>query len=123
MRNTVLKHLRTLGRGGRSEVPFEDLSEQPEIHGDERKSGREEHLRGGESFLDAPRPRPEKPLEIDARFARRLRIEVAPPIDERRRFAAGRRRRERREDDGETSVRAAAHELRQAAFELFLVGR
>jgi RNA polymerase sigma factor (sigma-70 family) len=32
VRNTVLKHLRTLGRGGRSEVPFEDLSEQPEVH-------------------------------------------------------------------------------------------
>jgi RNA polymerase sigma factor (sigma-70 family) len=31
VRNTVLKHLRTLGRGGRSEVPFEDLSEQPEV--------------------------------------------------------------------------------------------
>lgn len=33
VRNTVLKHLRTLGRGGRSEVPFEDLSEQPETRG------------------------------------------------------------------------------------------
>jgi RNA polymerase sigma factor (sigma-70 family) len=33
VRNTVLKHLRTLGRGGRSEVPFEDLSEQPEMRG------------------------------------------------------------------------------------------
>jgi RNA polymerase sigma factor (sigma-70 family) len=32
VRNTVLKHLRTIGRGGRSEVPFEDLSEQPEVH-------------------------------------------------------------------------------------------
>jgi RNA polymerase sigma-70 factor (ECF subfamily) len=31
VRNTVLKHLRALGRGGRSEVPLEDLSEQPEI--------------------------------------------------------------------------------------------
>ena len=31
VRNTVLKHLRALGRGGRSEVPFEDLSEQPEV--------------------------------------------------------------------------------------------
>jgi RNA polymerase sigma factor (sigma-70 family) len=31
VRNTVLKHLRALGRGGRAEVPFEDLSEQPEV--------------------------------------------------------------------------------------------
>lgn len=30
VRNTVLKHLRSQGRGGRSEVPFEDLSDQPE---------------------------------------------------------------------------------------------
>ena len=30
VRNTVLKHLRSLGRGGRVEVPFEDLSDQPE---------------------------------------------------------------------------------------------
>lgn len=30
VRNTVLKHLRSQGRGGRKEVPFEDLSEQPE---------------------------------------------------------------------------------------------
>ena len=30
VRNTVLKHLRSMGRGGRVEVPFEDLSDQPE---------------------------------------------------------------------------------------------
>ena len=30
VRNTVLKHLRSLGRGSRVEVPFEDLSDQPE---------------------------------------------------------------------------------------------
>jgi RNA polymerase sigma-70 factor (ECF subfamily) len=30
VRNTVLKHLRALGRAGRSEVAMEDLSEQPE---------------------------------------------------------------------------------------------
>jgi RNA polymerase sigma-70 factor (ECF subfamily) len=30
VRNTVLKHLRSLGRSGRAEVPFEDLSEHPE---------------------------------------------------------------------------------------------
>ena len=30
VRNTVLKHLRSLGRGGRLEVPFEDLSDHPE---------------------------------------------------------------------------------------------
>jgi RNA polymerase sigma-70 factor (ECF subfamily) len=29
VRNTVLKHLRSQGRAGRSEVPFEDLSDQP----------------------------------------------------------------------------------------------
>jgi RNA polymerase sigma factor (sigma-70 family) len=33
VRNTVLKHLRSLGRSGRAEVPFEDLSEQPEVDG------------------------------------------------------------------------------------------
>lgn len=32
VRNTVLKHLRSQGRSGRSEVPFEDLSDQPEEH-------------------------------------------------------------------------------------------
>ena len=30
VRNSVLKHLRSQGRGGRQEVPFEDLSDQPE---------------------------------------------------------------------------------------------
>jgi RNA polymerase sigma factor (sigma-70 family) len=30
VRNTVLKHLRSQGKGGRQEVPFEDLSDQPE---------------------------------------------------------------------------------------------
>ncbi len=30
VRNTVLKHLRSQGRAGRIEVPFEDLSDQPE---------------------------------------------------------------------------------------------
>lgn len=30
VRNTVLKHLRSLSRSGRAEVPFEDLSEHPE---------------------------------------------------------------------------------------------
>jgi RNA polymerase sigma-70 factor (ECF subfamily) len=30
VRNTVLKHLRSQSRGGRGEVPFEDLSDQPE---------------------------------------------------------------------------------------------
>ena len=32
VRNTVLKHLRSNGRGGHHEVPFEDLSDQPEAH-------------------------------------------------------------------------------------------
>lgn len=39
VRNTVLKHLRTLGRGGRTEVPFEDMSEQPEVRGESPLSG------------------------------------------------------------------------------------
>ena len=39
VRNTVLKHLRSAGRGGRSEVPFEDLSEQPEVRGNSPLSG------------------------------------------------------------------------------------
>lgn len=29
VRNTVLKHLRSLGRAGQKEIPFEDLSDQP----------------------------------------------------------------------------------------------
>jgi RNA polymerase sigma factor (sigma-70 family) len=33
VRNTVLKHLRSQGRGGHVEVPFEDLSDQPEERG------------------------------------------------------------------------------------------
>jgi RNA polymerase sigma-70 factor (ECF subfamily) len=33
VRNTVLKHLRSLSRSGRAEVPFEDLPEQPEEPG------------------------------------------------------------------------------------------
>ncbi len=33
VRNTVLKHLRSQGRGVRSEIPFEDLSDQPEAGG------------------------------------------------------------------------------------------
>jgi RNA polymerase sigma factor (sigma-70 family) len=48
VRNTVLKHLRTLGRGGRSEVPFEDLSEQPEVRGDSPLSGAIERESRGE---------------------------------------------------------------------------
>jgi len=31
VRNTVLKHLRSNGRSGHQEVPFEDLSDQPEV--------------------------------------------------------------------------------------------
>jgi RNA polymerase sigma factor (sigma-70 family) len=33
VRNTVLKHLRSMGRSGRFEVPFEDLTELPEVNG------------------------------------------------------------------------------------------
>ncbi len=43
VRNTVLKHLRSLGRGGRSEVPFEDLSEQPEVQDQSPLTGAIEH--------------------------------------------------------------------------------
>jgi hypothetical protein len=82
---------------------------------DEREPRREEHLRGSERFLHAPRSRPEQPLQVDARFARRLRIEVVSPIDERRRIADGCRGRQSGEDDGEASARTAADELRQAA--------
>lgn len=39
VRNTVLKHLRSQGRGGRQEVPFEDLSDQPETSGQNPLSG------------------------------------------------------------------------------------
>ena len=37
VRNTVLKHLRSLSRSGRAEVPFEDLPEQPEEPGRTRE--------------------------------------------------------------------------------------
>ena len=33
VRNTVLKHLRSTGRAGRTETPFEDLSDQAEVRG------------------------------------------------------------------------------------------
>jgi RNA polymerase sigma factor (sigma-70 family) len=39
VRNTVLKHLRAQGRGGRTEVPFEDLSDQPEMRATSPLSG------------------------------------------------------------------------------------
>jgi len=39
VRNTVLKHLRAQGRGGRAEVPFEDLSDQPEVRAASPLSG------------------------------------------------------------------------------------
>jgi RNA polymerase sigma factor (sigma-70 family) len=39
VRNTVLKHLRAQGRGGRAEVPFEDLSDQPELRASSPLSG------------------------------------------------------------------------------------
>jgi RNA polymerase sigma-70 factor, ECF subfamily len=43
VRNTVLKHLRSLSRGGRAEVPFEDLSDQPEERSKNPLSGAIEH--------------------------------------------------------------------------------
>lgn len=39
VRNTVLKHLRSQSRGGRVEIPFEDLSDQPESLGQSPLSG------------------------------------------------------------------------------------
>ncbi|MBI1382138.1 MAG: sigma-70 family RNA polymerase sigma factor [Planctomycetaceae bacterium] len=39
VRNTVLKHLRSLGKSGRVEVPFEDLSEHPETRSGEPLGG------------------------------------------------------------------------------------
>lgn len=39
VRNTVLKHLRSLSRNGRAEVPFEDLPEQPQRKADEPLRG------------------------------------------------------------------------------------
>jgi RNA polymerase sigma-70 factor (ECF subfamily) len=39
VRNTVLKHLRSLSRSGRAEVPFEDLPEQPQPPGEEPLRG------------------------------------------------------------------------------------
>jgi RNA polymerase sigma factor (sigma-70 family) len=43
VRNTVLKHLRSLSRGGRTEVPFEDLSDQPEERSQNPLTGAIEH--------------------------------------------------------------------------------
>ena len=48
VRNTVLKHLRALGRGGRTEVPFEDLSEQPDVQSSSPLSGAIERESTGE---------------------------------------------------------------------------
>ncbi|MDP6370159.1 MAG: RNA polymerase sigma factor [Planctomycetota bacterium] len=39
VRNTVLKHLRSQGKGGRRIVPFEDLSDQPEAKASEPLGG------------------------------------------------------------------------------------
>jgi RNA polymerase sigma factor (sigma-70 family) len=43
VRNTVLKHLRSLARGGRAEVPFEDLSDHPAQRSTSPLSGAIEH--------------------------------------------------------------------------------
>ena len=57
VRNTVLKHLRSLGKGGRTEVPFEDLSEQPEtaaanpLHGVIEDESRNECIRAYLTYL------------------------------------------------------------------------
>ena len=48
VRNTVLKHLRSQGRGGRVEVPFEDLSDQPEANDRSPLSGAIEREEGDE---------------------------------------------------------------------------
>ena len=88
---------------------------KPELHRDEREPRREQHLRGGKRLLYAARTRPQDPLELDARFARRLRIEMPASIDERRRVSRGRRRRERGHDDREASGRSPPDELRQPA--------
>ena len=57
VRNTVLKHLRSLGKGGRTEVPFEDLSDQPEttaanpLHGVIEHESRNECIRAYLTYL------------------------------------------------------------------------
>src|SRR5882672_7025759 len=54
VRNTVLKHLRAQGRGGRSEVPFEDLSDQPAERGNSPLHGvidRESNKECGRVYL------------------------------------------------------------------------
>jgi RNA polymerase sigma factor (sigma-70 family) len=57
VRNTVLKHLRSLGKGGRTEVPFEDLSDQPEtgaanpLHGVIEDESRNECIRAYLTYL------------------------------------------------------------------------
>lgn len=57
VRNTVLKHLRSLGKGGRTEVPFEDLSDQPEagapnpLHGAIERESQGECIRAYLTYL------------------------------------------------------------------------
>lgn len=57
VRNTVLKHLRSLGKGGRTEVPFEDLSDHPEtvaanpLHGVIEDESRNECIRAYLTYL------------------------------------------------------------------------
>src|SRR6185436_20114114 len=54
VRNTVLKHLRAQGRGGRLEVPFEDLSDQPAERGNSPLHGvidRESNKECGRVYL------------------------------------------------------------------------
>lgn len=48
VRNTVLKHLRSLGRNGRIELPVEDLSEHPEARAAEPQAGAIERESQGE---------------------------------------------------------------------------
>lgn len=58
VRNTVLKHIRSSSRGGRQEVPFEDLSDQPEtgaganpLHGAIETESRAECMRAYLTYL------------------------------------------------------------------------
>jgi RNA polymerase sigma-70 factor (ECF subfamily) len=54
VRNTVLKHLRSQGRAGHVEVPFEDLSDQPEERGASPLGGvieRESNKECGQVYL------------------------------------------------------------------------
>ena len=88
---------------------------EAEVRDDERKAGREQHLRGGERFLDAAGTHPEEELQIHARRGRALGIQVLSRIHQRRGLSGRGDGSERGQGDRETTARAAAGELDELA--------